>query len=754
MRYAHCVSVLALATVALATKANAQTVEATSGSPADTGGTIQEIIVTAQKRSERIQDVPVPITALDGATLAKTGVSQLDQVARLAPGVNIGVFTSTKPTLYIRGIGTRQIDIGSDPSVGVFIDDVYAGRSSALVTGLNDIDRIEILKGPQGTLYGRNTIGGAISIVTPQPTSTFQGNVEVGGGNIGSLFAHGYVSGPIIDDKLDARLSVSTARRDGYVRNLATGRDAMGLKQSSARLKLRYRPTDAITATLTLGAFSDHSAGQQGKSEGPDTFFRSPALPPAPITPDPLSDYYSSDSPTDRQERSASLRVEVDLRSVMLTSITAYQHGSLFEDADVDSTRYAINQQTTREHSSEFSQELRLTSAREGALSLGGKLNWILGAYFYHDKATRLDSFTWGADSLPVFVANYFGAPLSAVRDDTTLAKSTNSYALFGQATYRLTDKLEVTAGLRWSRDEKDGVETGSASPQGLPPLFADFSVPVRKSWESLDPRLTLSWKPQHDTMIYATFATGYKSGGFQWAVVDPSFAARIFDPEKVSYYEIGTKTQWFDRKLTINLSAFYNDYSKLQLQRLVALPSGGVSEVIDNVGASKIKGIEIEGVLRLYPGLSINAAYAYLDAQYDNYVPGFGEDFSHTRMVRAPKNVFNVAGEYQWSLGGDWGAILRADMAYTSGYYFEPGENQISPTNWQASYTLVNALAGVRRGRWHLNAFVNNLTNKTYKSAHLYYPATATPFGTIGGQGIAYYALPRTFGARLAVDF
>ncbi|WP_374572185.1 TonB-dependent receptor [Phenylobacterium sp.] len=736
-------SLLALSTLMCATSARAEDPVA---------GQVEEVVVTAQRRSERLQDVPVTMQAFDGKAIRAAGLTQVDQLARLTPGLNVGAFAPSKPQIYMRGIGTRQIDIGSDPSVGVFLDDVYVGRASGSLSNIADIDRIEVLKGPQGTLYGRNTIGGAISVVTADPTSEIAANLEVGGGDYGAYNAKGYLNGALVPGKLDGRISAFYVKRDGYVVNTVTGKGALGLDQLGVRGKLRFAPSDRLSAVLTADILRDRSPGQQGESEGPDVFLRSPLVGLPQLTRDRLSEAYNLDSPVRRNIDQVSLRAEWKGDDATVTSISAYRRSRLFEDADVDSTPLSVLEQVTFERSRELSQELRIVSDPAARWSFGGRLDWLAGVYVYRDEAVRTDRFVWGADSLPVLVGRFSGlAGLESVTNDATLDRDVDGAAVYGQATVRVTDTVSVTAGLRYSRDHKEGLYTGATDHAGLPVLAQPFAVPLDRTWTSTDPRLTIDWKPTHDVMVFVTASHGYKSGGFQWAVTDPTLAARIFDPEEVSYYELGAKTRWLGGALVLNGSLFYNDYKNLQVQRLVAIPGGGASNVISNAAASTIKGTEVEVTARPGAGWLVNLGYAYLDARYDRYVFGPGVDFSGTAMVRSPKTTLNASVQYDRDLGDDLALQVRGSAAYTSSFFFEPGETRLSAGNREPAYVTVDLRASLSRGPYRATAFVSNLFDEHYRTARLTYPGASSPFGATEPQSIGYWAPPRMVGASIS---
>jgi iron complex outermembrane receptor protein len=709
-----------------------------------------DIIVTAQKREERLQDVPASITALTADKLEKASVRTLEDAARLTPGLTIGAFTPARTLIYIRGVGARNTGIGSDPSVVTYIDDVYVGRYSATLGLLADVERIEVLKGPQGLLYGRNAIGGVINVVTARPTREFDAYAEAGFGDYDMFQAKGYVSGPI-SERLRARLSVTHVQRDGYVRNLATGGTGFGLDTTIARGALEFDATDRTNVLARIEYTNDESPSFLGKNEGPGQFLRSPLV--APLTPGPdfYYDRWNLDPEYRREVVQANLRVEHNADAVTLTSISAYRYNKLRERFDNDGGLLNILDQDARERSDEWSQELRLSSNRNGGLTLGGRLEWLLGLYTYRDKPNRADILRFGTDSLPVFAVRLAGAPITQIENSSVLDATTTAFGAFAQGSFSLTDKLKLTAGARYSYDKKKGVLQGLTDTPGAPLIAADFAVPLKRSWDSVDVKVGLDYHLTDDVMAYGMFATGYKSGGFQWLTTDPNIAARIYDPERARYVEVGVKSRF--GPVTFNVAAFYNDYRNLQVQRLIATAAGGSSSLIDNVASARIKGAEVEARWRVGPALLLEAGYAYLDAKARDYVVGGGLDFSDTRLARSPKHTLNAAADVGANVAGGW-LGLRGDVFVTSSFYHEPGEAIQTSLNREDGYALANLRVYFDSEAWRLSAFVTNLFDKRYRTGHTFFPDTQTPFGIEPRQGIATPGAPRMYGFTIGRRF
>jgi iron complex outermembrane recepter protein len=618
------------------------------------------------------------------------------------------------------------------------------------MTGLADLERVEVLKGPQGTLYGRNTIGGAINIITRAPSRELSAFADMGIGNYNYFDARGSLSGPLVNDLAYGRVSFFRTKRDGYVRNLATDGRAQGIDQYDVRGKLLLTRDGPLTATFTVDVLRDRSPGQEGKSAGPDVILRNPFVPIPILSSDLLAERYNVDSRTRQNVNQYTGRIDWR-RGINVTSISAYRTSGLFNDGETDYTILDIARQTTNEESKEFSQEFRIASIDGEALTFGDKLSWVAGVYYLRDSAKRSDLFTWGKDSLPVLVANFFGAPLTSIGNTTTLDRVATSYAAFAEVTWKLVPNVDIITGGRFSWDKKEGRYIGATTAPGFPVLTTPFNIPLSRRWNAFNPRVTVAWHPIKDTLLFATYSQGFKSGGFQFAVSDPVLAARIFNPEKVTFYEGGIKSTLLDRKLQIGASVFRYKYGNLQTQRTVLNSGGAPTSIVENAASSAINGGEVNLVLAPSRDLTLNVGMTYLDAKYDSYNVGGGTDFSNTRLIRAPKFSNNVAVDYSPRLSQDIRLVAHADWYHSSAFYFEPGETRISVTNRQNAYDLVNLRLGLEWKQWSVTAFATNLFDKRYRAANDLVPGTSTAFGVTGAQSRGYYAAPRMIGARVA---
>ncbi len=717
--------------------------------PADASeeAAIEDIVVTAQRRSERVQDIPVAISAFGGEAIARAGIASLENIAPRVPSFYFGSFGAARPQLYIRGIGTRSFDPGSESSVGVFADDVYLGRSSGSFGAMKDIDRVEVLRGPQGTLYGRNTIGGAINVISKAPTDELTGNFEGGLSTFKGYNLFGAVGGPIAGEKLMFRVSAWREERQGYVTNTATGNKFQGIDNNGARARLTIAPTEGLKIDLTAefmddgnkAAFGGFNQGTFGNAAS--IFFRGSGTPV--LSSDLRRGALSSDPFLDRNVKSFIGRMEYDAGAVTLTSISALRKLKISDGRDLEGSSLDILDQSSRESSKQFTQEFRIASNADGALSAGGKVDWILGGFYYRDTSDRVDSFRVGINSAVRAAA---GTPAT----DVALSDyKIESYAIFGQATVHLSDAFDLTLGGRYSHDSKRAVQSGTTT-DGAPIIAAAFTTTNRATYNSFDPRIVLAYKISPDANVYASFSTGFKSGGFQYVPFSKGQADVLFQPEDIKAYEIGFKTEWLDRALRVNGAAYYYDYKNLQISRII-LPAGSAAPVslISNAASSTIKGLDLEITARPARSFEVNIAYGYLDAKYDSYIFNATTDFSGTRMVRAPKHSVNVGAEWRAEVMGDGEFSLRADYALTGDFFHEPGEGNVAfgtgiPLTAEDGYGLLDLRATLTKANWKVTGYVNNLGNTKYRRT----------INALGNTVVGFAGAPRIYGVKLGYSF
>lgn len=704
---------------------------------------LEEIVVTAQKRAQRMQDVPIAGSALDSLAMTDANIVGIDQLAPQVPGLFFQFFDDTRPSTFIRGLGSRQFDAGSEGSVGIFFDEMYLGRFSGQMTGLFDLERVEVLKGPQGTLFGRNTIGGTLNIISKKPTDTFDAYIETDIGNFDQVRVEGAVGGPIGDsNKVFGRLAVLSHDRDGHIDNLTTGTELQGEDTQAARGSLRFLPTDRLEVNLIFEYNESDRPGTQGEPIV-GVFSAAPGI-TLEKTPDRRDEFFNFDSRFDREVTTAIARVDWDAGPVSITSVTGFRGIELAEFRDLDSTRFDTISQDTIEDSDALSQEIRFVSNPGGFGTFDDRLEWVLGVYYYNEETDRSDRFPFGPDSAISSIMRTFdeiGVPapilpgVDTFNEDFIVDVETESIAVFGQATWALTDRLNLTGGLRWTEDEKTARISGRTTRPGLPPIFGDFDVDLSPSWDSVDPKVTLDYHINNDILVFATFSEGFKSGGFQFAAFNPGAASQVFDPEELTAYELGLKSTLWNGRAQLNVSSFYYDYEDQQLPRIVLLPGGSFGQVIDNAAESSIKGVEIDATIVPIEGLQIKTNYAYLDATFDDFVFDQSTDFSDNRMPRSPENTFNIGIRYDRQIGpGTF--FVNGNWSWQDTIFFEFDEGLTTGTE-QGPFSLFNAEVGYNVDNWRFSIWGKNLDDTEYRNSVL----------NFGGNTIEFLGLPRTYG-------
>ena len=732
-----------LTSCAIAAVSAAQPALAQSKSAAPTAdpqqGSITDIVVTARKQSESLQNVPMSISAVAGKDLENAGYTELNDVARLSGNVFFEAADRSKPQIYIRGVGTRSYDAGSDSSVGVFVDGVYLGRFGALDMDLMDVQRVELLRGPQGSLYGRNTIGGAISVVTRDPSSTLQAHLtsELGASAIKGdwLYSLGAsISGPIAGDDVRGSLSVARRYRAGYqpvsVANVRGGSE----DNWSGRGKLMAKLGEA---TLRLSADYSHFDGPplilvpNGlNGTAPNPGFVAPGY----VTPaDPVDPYHPSSDVQNqgivKQTYGGSAQLNVPFGSFELTSITALRKLKLNERDDLDGTTLPFEVYRAKEDSKQFSQELRLNYSSD-------TFKLLVGAFYSKENVTRTEAIDFGPAALLSFLVQ--PAPLVW---DFGVGLQAKSYALFGQAQWEPIPKLSLTLGGRYSWDEKDVVFDTKTT---VPIVVSNYNTTLARKWHSFDPSASLSYKVADDVLAYVSYTSGFKSGAFQFIAISPGVAQQVANPESVDSFEAGLRSTLLNRHLRLNMAVFTMDYRNLQQLRLVPIGGGFAQVVIANAANSRIRGFEIEGRAAFTNQWSLDFSYGYLDAKFKSYVFNPTLDFSGNRMQRAPQHTLSLGLNFETKTG--IGQLTsRIGYAYRSSIFFEADNNAVDPQSSERALGLWDASVNLKNGHWTVGIWGRNLSDERYRRQVL---------NSTGNAQRGIWAEPRTFGARVSYDF
>jgi len=678
---------------------------------------LDEVIVTAQKRAENLQDVPISIAAVSSETMAKAGVQTLDSVQRLTPGLNMSTVGSGMVSYtYIRGAGTNVIDSGADPSVAFYVDEVYLAGTAGLQFDLLDVERIEVLKGPQGTLFGRNAAAGAISIISKRPEGAFNAYVQADAGDYGFYAVRGGVTGPLTADGAWRYRLAAAHRENGAFTVNPAGRDPGSIDNYTLKGSLEYQG-DKLLFRLSGDYFtSDNGMTNHFLATTNVAGVLNPAIVPTlPTDQSFFRRYYNIDGFEKQDTFALTARLEYQLPFATFTSITGYRDNQFKRLQDQDGSiadGYAFG---TDVQDISISQELRLSNSSD-------RFHWITGLYFYHGMTDRRDTIATGRD----FVAPALRNSLGTYGQNLDV----QSYAVFGQVTYDLTDKLSATLGGRYTKDKK--VSDQATDPFG--PVGAYF-VRLSPEWDSFDPSATLDFKAAEGVMLYGSVRRGFKSGGFQSLPGSLALASTVYDPERVWAYELGAKTQWFDRRLTANIAGFWADIGNQQILRIA---SAGVT-IIDNAGKTRSKGVDISLSARPTSRLRLDVSATLQRARFREYVSN-GISFAGNHQLRSPDVQVSVAGEYAVPLSvGD--LTFRGDYAYQSKVYFDAA-NTSTPNGFQPGYGVVNgritfAPAGAN---WDVGVWGKNLADKRY-------------FRNVvinGPTGIGTPGDPRTWGVTL----
>ena len=733
--------------------------------PAESG----EILVTARRREERLIDVPVAVTAFNQADLQRIQAIDLSGLQAAAPNLNLvqGRGSAASANIFIRGLGQPDALQTFDPAVGIYVDGVYLSRIQGALLGLFDVERIEVLRGPQGTLYGKNTTGGAISIVSRKPDlDDFRAAGSALYGSYDQIVLNGYASAPLVTDRVALSLAGQWDKRDGLVTDPRTGRKYNDRDSLTARGILRVAATDRIELIASGDYNRQRNALTLGYATAPllRTNFLLGAQSLVPAQPYGAYNYQASTSFTGNEGQrldhwGASLTANVELSdAITLTSITAWRKLEPELFIDIDASQAELGDVFVGIDQRQFSQEVQLkwdTANFRGVFGLF-YLNETIAS---HQEAYADDLFAFGA------------VPITFMRtiDDK---QNTKSYAAFGQATYDLTDRLSITGGLRYTREDRsyDRVTTTASSLAGLNGLTfrfpgslpAPFNLDNSATFDAWTPSATLSFKPGADSQIYASASRGFKSGGFNGranSLADLTLvvngAPRLvtnFEPETVWTYETGAKASFADGRVYLAANVFYSDFRNFQAR----VGGGGVGVFpVLNAGKMSIWGAEVEAVVKPTKAWTVRTSLGYLDAQYDEFndgrrAPAFSCNPTGTRITCepafAPPITFNVATDYRIGLGSAGSLTFGGDARFVDKHFLSVDNR---PGLTEDGYWLVNAFARFDDAsrRWYIQGGVRNLTDELYRT-------DGQEFSSVGNIQTVYFGDPRTYNVMVGFNF
>ena len=699
------------------------------GESARAQNVLDEIIVTAEKRKASLQDVSIAVTALSGDRLENSGIEDSMALEMVTPGLVMSG-NGSWGFVTIRGVGSTALQgPGTDPSAAVYIDGVYQSRFTSALIDLVDVAQVEVLRGPQGTLYGRNANAGAIKYTSKEPGNDLAGNVSASFGNYNMRKIKGALDIPLVEDELSIRLSGTTTERDGFTQEITQGYDVDYADLTAGRLTVKYTPSDSLTFVLHGTAINDDG----------DLMGYKPFVDPAGFyagaqqISDPREvayDFPVSENST--KTRALDLTVNWELANKNLTSITAYtdsEVGPWLHDSDgtelagLNGGRVRTDGTVgdgLRTSNKTFSQELILASAGEGALE------WLVGLYYLNDRP----SWFTGLD-LPQLSLGLLSFDSKADID---------AYAAFGNLSYPLTDQLSVNGGVRYSYEKKEFTTS----------QLWDLSVvrgpEVREeSWSEVTPKLGLDYQVSEDVLLYFSWAKGFKSGAFEAT----SFAVDPADPETMTAYELGAKSTFSEGRVRLNLSAFKYDYKDLQV-RTPNVSGTTIFPILANAAEADISGLEAEFSIMPSERMRLDIGLAWLDAEFDQFISIVGitpVDVSGNKLPQSPDFTANVGVEYGFALPENIGDLnFRIDYYYSGEKYFDQFNEDRSR---QESYDLLNArLAFTSQDEsWSLAAFGKNITDELV----MLDVSTAALYGS---GSIVRFAPPRTYGLELNYSF
>jgi len=663
---------------------------------------LEEVIVTASKREQSLQNVPIAVTALSAERLIESGVSDVEDMTVLTPGLTVG-YQGGGVVLYLRGVGSSDVTAGAESAIAMYVDGVYMPESYGNQMAFNNIERIEVLRGPQGTLFGRNATGGLINIVTKDPAPETYIDASVSYGNYDTVGANFYGSTGIFDD-LAADLSLYYSnQRKGYGTNIANGQDSNLTEELLLRSKWLWTPSEDTRISLAL----DYTDIKTDKGTAYRLVGETKSLIEGTSHPGGFYDINANFQPlTDVDGWGAALNIRHSLGWADIVSISSYRDTEVFFTFDNDITpTAAIDVIADVQTRKSLSQEFQLVSTGDGPLT------WIAGLYYFNDEAGFDDprGLVLGGVALPTYPASLH----------TINMIDTESWAIFGEGTYELTPTTRLTLGARWTRDEReldgrvDIFMPGAGIIQTIP--NSSLGAEDQLSYEEPTYRVILDHDFSDNIFGFVSYSRGFRSGSF--AVVDASNPP--FEPETLDAIEIGLKTQWLDRRLTVNLAAF--DYSYENMQFVI---QRGITTMTENAAESSIRGFEIETSFAATASLDLFLTASFLDAEYDAFpdasksepIPTGGNvitsgDAAGNKIMRTPDLTLTTGVNYNLPTElGDFD--FNFTYYYNDGFYWHP-ENRLK----EDAYHIVNANVSWSHANspWSLTLWGKNLLDEEY---------------------------------------
>jgi len=750
MNAARSKAVIGPATVAMTTLA-AGIAHSQAAPPDAAAGMLEEVLVTAQRRVTNLQATAAAITAVSEDDLQARSIGDVQDLGRLAPSMDVSIYQG-EAQIYIRGIGYTGLIGGTDSSTAFHLNGVYLSRSAGAIPGFFDVERVEVLRGPQGTLYGRNATGGSVNVISKGPSSQFASEAELTVGNYNHYRVLGALGGPLGSERVAARLAVQVEQRDGYTdatRPDGSKDDIEDQRDIMARLSVRLEPADNFTIDLIGDYYEADDAASVWLYFGPgaatNPFLRQYIAAQGGVVPPVRSRDIGSDVDAFNRPKiwGGSGKLTWAVGDYTLSSLSAYRVTRPRNFNDLDVTIANAITQFRSEDDEQLSEELQIVSPA------GRDFEWLLGAYYIDESNDVRNQYLFP------FIDDMFGLPA-----DPTCCKlrldgqaNTEASAIFGEANYDFTDKLNVVVGGRYSRERRSG-RNDVEFVNFLTPLFDNQTPFEPATFTAFTPKVGLNYQLSDAVFAYASASRGFKSGGFNIG----SYQNTPFNPEKIWSYEAGVKTDLLERRLRLNLAAFYYDYTDLQVQDVE-----GNNTVVRNAASAVIQGLELETTALLGTAVQIDLAATYLNSEFRDSCladpkhplpqpePGCTgpsqRNLEGLQLPRAPELKLSVGAQYTLDLPNTGQLILRGDYSHQSRIFFSAFEvTELS----QEGYGWAKArLAYVAPGAgWQLAAFIDNITDEEVISNATYIADLVD--STITGN----MAPPRTYGVQFKVQF
>ena len=729
---------------------------------------IEEIIVTARRREESLWTVPGSVSAFSERQLRDLQATDMRQVQYAVPNFHFQRSDSSNAAVYLRGIGQNDSLPFVEPGVGVYIDDVYVARTQAAFVELFDVERVEVLRGPQGTLYGRNSPGGAVKLITRQPADEFEAYAELGTGNLNAKIYNGRISGPLSSDgRWKGKISLSGVKRDGYSENPVLGGSDGDTNTLSFRSGLDFEPSDNLDLELRWeGKFERPNRSPTPIRKTPLTLFPDPVGDPFnPVTYLPTEEAFGSpyvvegtaNILADLTTHGASFKSRWQFKDDWyLESITAYRSLSWDFVLDADSTPHPVLDIPVYEDADQFSTELRVAYESDSGRSFTG------GVFYFNDHDIVLAGFDDASASFQ-FLGLFFplisvGVPSGGYGESD---QRTRSIAAFADITFPISDTTSVEIGARYTNDEKEITRRGEfffdptlSLSLDQPPFLAGVGFPGEylqgeQDWNAVTPRAVLSYQPNDSVTVYGSVSRGFKSGGFPGRAFAGS-EFEPFDPETVWTFETGIKGRDPENRFTYSAAYFYNDYNDLQLNGFGQDPvTGQFVSLFTNAASAEIQGIESVVSYRPNNRLSIDASVGYLNAEYEEFetlVNGVLTDVSTRRLPNAPEWTGFLGVTYSDQLTPGIAGTFHVDVAYKGDH---ANESSDSPNLAVAAATYLNAFVSIAASdqSWEVRVGGTNLTDEA---------RAAQSFNTAEFSGVetAFMGPPRQYDIRLLLRF